>query len=57
LYLACSLDLDRMIDTIVATADAVAGRKRIGLSVDEWSIWHQQDNPHHTDVLRLERPS
>ena len=53
-YLACSLDLDRMIDTIIATADAVAGRKRsrkrLGLSVDEWNIWHQQANPHHTDV-------
>src|SRR3954471_16190144 len=53
-YLACSLDLDRMIDTVVATADAVAGRKRsrkrVGLSVDEWNIWHQQANPHHTDI-------
>jgi alpha-N-arabinofuranosidase len=52
-YLACSLDLDRMIDTVVATADAVAGRKRsrkrIGISVDEWNVWHQQANPHHTD--------
>ncbi len=27
-YLRCSQDLDRMIDTVVATADAVAGRKR-----------------------------
>jgi alpha-N-arabinofuranosidase len=53
-YLACSLDLDRMIDTVVATADAVAGRKRsrkkIGISVDEWNVWHQAANPHHTDV-------
>ena len=53
-YLACSLDLDRMIGTVVATADAVAGRKRsrkrIGLSVDEWNVWHQRANPHHTDV-------
>jgi alpha-N-arabinofuranosidase len=53
-YLGASLDLDRMIDTVVATADAVAGRRRsrkkIGLSVDEWNIWHQQANPHHTDV-------
>jgi alpha-N-arabinofuranosidase len=43
-----------MIDTVVATADAVAGRKRsrkrIGISVDEWNVWHQQANPHHTDV-------
>ena len=49
-----SLDLDRMIGTVVATADAVAGRKRsrkrLGLSVDEWNVWHQQANPHHTDV-------
>ena len=40
-----------MIDTVVATADAVAGRKRsrkrIGISVDEWNVWHQTANPHH----------
>jgi alpha-L-arabinofuranosidase len=49
-FLACSRDLDRMIDTVAATADAVAGRKRsrkrIGLSVDEWNVWHQTANPH-----------
>jgi alpha-N-arabinofuranosidase len=43
-----------MIGTVVATADAVAGRKRsrkrLGLSVDEWNVWHQQANPHDTDV-------
>ena len=43
-YLACSLDLDRMIRDVAATADAVAERKgsrrRIGLSVDEWNVWH-----------------
>jgi alpha-N-arabinofuranosidase len=51
-YLRCSQDLDRMIDTVVATADAVAGRKRsrkrIQISVDEWNVWHQTANPHHT---------
>jgi alpha-N-arabinofuranosidase len=50
-YLACSRDLDRMIDTVVATADAVAGRKRsrkrMQISVDEWNVWHQTANPHH----------
>jgi alpha-N-arabinofuranosidase len=50
-YLRCSQDLDRMIDTVVATADAVAGRKRsrkrIQISVDEWNVWHQTANPHH----------
>jgi alpha-N-arabinofuranosidase len=50
-YLRCSQDLDRMIDTVVATADAVAGRKRsrkrMQISVDEWNVWHQTANPHH----------
>ncbi|MDT7571499.1 MAG: alpha-L-arabinofuranosidase [Actinomycetota bacterium] len=50
-YLTCSQDLDRMIDTVVATADAVAGRKRsrkrMRISVDEWNVWHQTANPHH----------
>ena len=48
-YLACSYDLDRMISTVAATADAVAGRrrsrKRLSLSVDEWNVWHQTGNP------------
>jgi alpha-N-arabinofuranosidase len=48
-FLACSLDLDRMIATVAATADAVAGRKRsrkrLSLSVDEWNVWHQTGNP------------
>ena len=43
-YLACSLDLGRMIESVAATADAVGARrgspKRIGLSVDEWNVWH-----------------
>ena len=44
-FLASSLDLDRMIGTVAATADAVAGRKRsrrrVSLSVDEWNVWYQ----------------
>ena len=47
-YLACSLDLERMIETVAAIADAVAGRKgsrkRIGLSVDEWNVWHMTEH-------------
>jgi alpha-N-arabinofuranosidase len=53
-YLASSLDLDRMITTVAATADAVAGRRgsrrRVGISVDEWNVWHQRANPQHLDV-------
>ena len=48
-FLACSRDLDRMITSVAATADAVAARKgsrkRIGLSVDEYNVWHQSANP------------
>ena len=40
-----------MIDTVAATADAVAGRKRcrkrMEISVDEWNVWHQTANPHY----------
>jgi len=52
-YLACSLDLERMIQTVAATADAVAGRKgsrkRIGLSVDEWNVWHLSEHRSRED--------
>jgi alpha-N-arabinofuranosidase len=46
-YLGASLELDRMIDTVAATADAVAGRKgsrkQLSLSVDEWNVWYQSE--------------
>lgn len=47
-YLACSLDLDRTIATVAGIADGVAERKggnrRIGLSVDEWNVWHMSEH-------------
>jgi alpha-N-arabinofuranosidase len=47
-YLACSRDLERMIETVAAIGDAVAdrkgSRKRIGLSVDEWNVWHMAEH-------------
>ncbi len=47
-YLASSLELDRMIRTVADIADAVAARKgsdkRIGLSVDEWNVWHMREH-------------
>ena len=43
-YLACSADLDRMIVRVAAIVDADLasrpGRRRIGISVDEWNVWH-----------------
>ena len=50
-FLGCSRDLDHMIDTVAATADAVAGRRRsrrrMSLSVDEWNVWYQTANSHN----------
>ncbi len=42
-YLACSADLERMIGTVGGIVDAVGtrrGGRRIGLSIDEWNVWH-----------------
>ncbi len=43
-YLACSTELDRMIGTVTRIVDAVTmrrgGGRRIGLSIDEWNVWH-----------------
>ncbi len=55
-YLACSLDLERMIEKVAATADSVAARKashrRIGVSVDEWNIWHFSEHRSREDPQR-----
>ena len=55
-YLACSLDLERMIERVAATADSVAARKanrrRIGLSVDEWNVWHFSEHRAREDPER-----
>jgi alpha-N-arabinofuranosidase len=52
-YLACSLDLDRMIGSVAGITDAVARRKgsdkRIGLSVDEWNVWHMSEHRERED--------
>ena len=43
-FLASSVDMDRFIDDVVATADTVraAGKhtKRINISFDEWNVWY-----------------
>lgn len=46
-YLASAVDMDRFIDAVTATADAVAARrrsrKRLRLSFDEWNVWYQDE--------------
>jgi len=43
-YLASGAEMDRFIEQVVATADAVGARRRsdrkILLSFDEWNVWH-----------------
>jgi len=44
-YLACSVELERSIEGVLATCDHVRAvgrhRKRINLSLDEWNVWYQ----------------
>ncbi len=43
-FLASSVDMDRFIEQVVATADHVGARlgsdKRINISFDEWNVWY-----------------
>src|SRR5690606_11943134 len=43
-FLASSVDMDRFIDQVVATADHVGARvgsdRRISISFDEWNVWY-----------------
>ncbi|WP_307868300.1 arabinosylfuranosidase ArfA [Umezawaea beigongshangensis] len=45
-FLASAVDVDHVVDSVVATADAVGARlkstKRIGVSFDEWNVWYQK---------------
>jgi alpha-N-arabinofuranosidase len=44
-FLASAVDMDRFIESVIATADAVGAArkssKRINLSFDEWNVWYQ----------------
>lgn len=45
-FLASAVDMDRFVDAVVATADAVRAAtkatKRITVSFDEWNVWYTQ---------------
>jgi alpha-N-arabinofuranosidase len=45
-FLASAVNMDRFIDSVVASADHVGAelksRKRIDISFDEWNVWYQQ---------------
>ncbi|GAB3941358.1 alpha-N-arabinofuranosidase [Kribbella albertanoniae] len=48
-FLAAAEDMERMISSVIATADHVKALKRsskeITLSFDEWNVWRQSDFP------------
>ncbi len=57
-FLGQSIDMDRYIDTVVATCDFVQAKKRhkrrMMLSFDEWNVWyHSQD---HDRAVKLREP-
>ncbi len=63
-FLASAVNMDRFIESVVSTADAVRARlgrsKRINLSFDEWNVWYQQrfagDGPQPADVSWRKHP-
>ncbi len=54
-FLASPVDMDRFIETVVATADHVKAvkrsDKRIDISFDEWNVWYQD---RYRDVDKIE---
>ncbi|WP_020574447.1 alpha-N-arabinofuranosidase [Actinopolymorpha alba] len=48
-FLASGVDMDAMIDAVVATADFVKAKlrssKTINLSYDEWNVWYGSETP------------
>ena len=63
-FLASAVDMDRFIESVVATADAVRARlgrqKRINLSFDEWNVWYTRrfsgDGPQPAGVAWRQQP-
>jgi alpha-N-arabinofuranosidase len=59
-FLASAVDMDHMVDSVAATADAVAARlrsrRRLSLSFDEWNVWYQRRFAGE-DGLQYDRPA
>jgi alpha-N-arabinofuranosidase len=59
-FLASGVNMDRFIESVVATCDHVRGtgqhKKRINLSFDEWNVWYQARFPGEDNLDWGERP-
>ncbi|HEX6359338.1 alpha-N-arabinofuranosidase [Actinophytocola sp.] len=59
-FLASGVNMDRFIESVVATCDHARGvgqhRKRMNLSFDEWNVWYQSKFPGESNLDWAERP-
>jgi alpha-L-arabinofuranosidase len=59
-FLASGVNMDRFIESVIATCDHVRGtgqhKKRINLSFDEWNVWYQSRFPGESKLDWAERP-
>jgi alpha-N-arabinofuranosidase len=59
-FLASGVNMDRFIESVIATCDHVRGvgqhKKRITLAFDEWNVWYQSRFPGESHLDWAERP-
>jgi alpha-N-arabinofuranosidase len=59
-FLASGVNMDRFIESVIATCDHVRGvgqhSKRVHLSFDEWNVWYQSRFPGESNLDWAQRP-
>jgi alpha-L-arabinofuranosidase len=59
-FLASGVNMDRFIESVVATCDHARGvgqhKKRMNLSFDEWNVWYQSRFPGESNLDWAEHP-
>jgi alpha-L-arabinofuranosidase len=59
-FLASGVNMDRFIESVIATCDHVRGvgqhKKRVNLSFDEWNVWYQARFAGESNLDWTERP-
>jgi alpha-N-arabinofuranosidase len=57
-FLASAVDMDRFIESVVATADAVGAglksSKKINISFDEWTVWYNVRDREKNTILGID---
>ena len=56
-FLASGTAMERFVEAVIASADAVAAERRSGkrvtISFDEWNVWYLASRPAHSDVSTI----